>query len=197
MPFDPIDMIVGGPDFKGKSGKQYVPLGGVVDLDATVQNTEDGAVRCETEHPARRRGPGRVPGDRDRAAVEPQRPREQAQQRGLPRAVLSYEPHDLAGHEVQRHAGDRLERAEPPRHVPRLEEAQRRIHRASARPAALTPPAAHATAWAHAPGSPYASFAYRHTPGNTCSTAPAIQATTPSPNTASMAGGPKWLITKT
>ena len=48
MPFDPIDMIVGGPDFNGKSGKQDVPLGGAADLDATVQNTEDGAVRWET-----------------------------------------------------------------------------------------------------------------------------------------------------
>ncbi|MCC2671995.1 MAG: hypothetical protein K0Q72_4466, partial [Armatimonadetes bacterium] len=47
MPFDPIDFLVKGPNFQGKSGKQYVPLGGAVDLDAAVQNSSNDGVKWE------------------------------------------------------------------------------------------------------------------------------------------------------
>lgn len=47
MPFDPIDFMVRGPNFRGKSGKQYVPLGGATDLDAAVQNSSNDGVRWE------------------------------------------------------------------------------------------------------------------------------------------------------
>lgn len=39
LPFNPLDLIVPGPFFRGKSGKQYVPLGGGITLDAAVTNT--------------------------------------------------------------------------------------------------------------------------------------------------------------
>lgn len=47
MPFDPVDFMVRGPNFRGKSGKQYVPLGGATDLDAAVQNSSNDGVRWE------------------------------------------------------------------------------------------------------------------------------------------------------
>lgn len=47
IPFDPVDFIVRGPNFRGKSGKQYVPLGGAVNLDAMVRNSSNNAVRWE------------------------------------------------------------------------------------------------------------------------------------------------------
>jgi hypothetical protein len=47
MPFDPVDLIVRGPQFRGKSGKQYVPLGGGVALEAYVQNSANDDVRWE------------------------------------------------------------------------------------------------------------------------------------------------------
>ena len=51
IPFDPIDLVVPGPDFKGKSGKQYVPLGGTVALGATVTNSTNDNVRWELLEP--------------------------------------------------------------------------------------------------------------------------------------------------
>jgi len=47
MPFDPVDFMVRGPNFRGKSGKQYVPLGGATDLEAAVQNSSNDGVRWE------------------------------------------------------------------------------------------------------------------------------------------------------
>jgi len=47
MPFDPVDFIVRGPNFQGKSGKRYVPLGGAVNLDAAVRNSSNNNVRWE------------------------------------------------------------------------------------------------------------------------------------------------------
>ncbi len=47
IPFEPGDMFVKGPTFRGKSGKQYAPLGGTVAFDATVLNTTDDRVNWE------------------------------------------------------------------------------------------------------------------------------------------------------
>ena len=41
LPLDPIDLFVRGPRFRGKSGKNYVPLGGVVEVYAHVVNTNN------------------------------------------------------------------------------------------------------------------------------------------------------------
>jgi len=41
LPFDPIDLFVKGPNFQGKSGKRYVPLGGAAALEASVLNTSN------------------------------------------------------------------------------------------------------------------------------------------------------------
>jgi trimeric autotransporter adhesin len=49
MPFNPLDVIVVGPLFVGKSGKQYVPLGGGVPLDADVRNSSNERVTWEIE----------------------------------------------------------------------------------------------------------------------------------------------------
>lgn len=51
IPFNPIDMFVQGPVFRGRSGKQYVPLGGGVPLAAFVRNTSNDRVRWEIEGP--------------------------------------------------------------------------------------------------------------------------------------------------
>ncbi|HEU4754241.1 MAG TPA: hypothetical protein VFU47_14115, partial [Armatimonadota bacterium] len=55
----PIDLIVPGPSFRGKSGKQYVPLGGAVELEASVVNTTNDDVRWEIVGEA----PGRISQD--------------------------------------------------------------------------------------------------------------------------------------
>jgi hypothetical protein len=47
IPFDPVDFVVRGPDFQGKSGKRYVPLGGAVNLDAAVRNSSNNNVKWE------------------------------------------------------------------------------------------------------------------------------------------------------
>ncbi len=52
LPFDPIDLVVHGPDFRGRSGKQYVPLGGTVALGATVSNSTNEGVHWELLKPA-------------------------------------------------------------------------------------------------------------------------------------------------
>lgn len=49
MPFNPLDFLVRGPVFRGKSGKQYVPLGGAVALDAAVTHTTNDRIRWELE----------------------------------------------------------------------------------------------------------------------------------------------------
>jgi hypothetical protein len=49
MPFDPVDLIVPGPRFRGKSGKQYVPLGGGIALEAAVGNTTNDRIRWTIE----------------------------------------------------------------------------------------------------------------------------------------------------
>lgn len=49
LPFNPVDMIVSGPFFKGKSGKQYVPLGGSVSLSAVVANSTNDRVVWKLE----------------------------------------------------------------------------------------------------------------------------------------------------
>ncbi len=49
IPFNPLDVIVQGPLFRGKSGKQYVPLGGGVPLAAMVANSSNDRVNWEIE----------------------------------------------------------------------------------------------------------------------------------------------------
>lgn len=49
LPFNPLDMIIPGPVFKDRQGKQYVPLGGGVPLDAVVANTNNDRVSWEIE----------------------------------------------------------------------------------------------------------------------------------------------------
>lgn len=49
IPFNPLDVIVQGPLFRGKSGKQYVPLGGGVPLGAVVVNSSNDRVNWEIE----------------------------------------------------------------------------------------------------------------------------------------------------
>lgn len=49
MPFNPIDLIVPGPKFQGKSGKRYVPLGGGTALEATVRGSTNDRIRWTIE----------------------------------------------------------------------------------------------------------------------------------------------------
>jgi hypothetical protein len=52
LPFNPVDAIVQGPLFRGKSGIQYVPLGGSTALIASVSNSANGHVTWSMEGPA-------------------------------------------------------------------------------------------------------------------------------------------------
>ncbi|MFN3647954.1 MAG: hypothetical protein ACK47B_00125 [Armatimonadota bacterium] len=49
LPFNPLDFVVKGPVFRGKSGKLYVPLGGGVPLDVNVSNSTNDRLVWELE----------------------------------------------------------------------------------------------------------------------------------------------------
>jgi len=49
LPFDPVDSLIRGPLFRGKSGKLYIPVGGSYQFYATVNGTPQKDVRWSLE----------------------------------------------------------------------------------------------------------------------------------------------------